>query len=772
MTTLEMPAVPAEVVRAVVEALRQAGGGTDPADPAVPAGPAAVAEALLLAAQLRLGPADRLGAGLARPPADSEPAEVPAVPVAPVPTDPLLVPAGPKAPATDYALSDGQRGGLPADARHLTLTSSLAVLRALRLLRLRRPGPAAAELDEPATADRSAGGRWEVVLRPPQTRWPDIAVVLDDSPLASMWSPVLAELQSVLHQLGAFREVQLCQLQPGDADERGADKPVLRRWPVAAAAGVAGRPVRGLADPTGRRIIVLLTDGSGAGWRDGTRQELLAYWARHSPVAVVSTVPERLWAPGGLRSVFAEVQAPGPLRANRCWSVRAGRFHPEQISERVRRLPIPVVDCGPRRLGALATLVAGERRWTPMRLLAEPAARRAGTGTGGGRAAAPVGAERVAQFRSRAEPKTFQTLLYLSWVPLLEPLVERVVERVLPEPHWLNRFEILHSDLVAPILDDRGIRAYRFHEGVRSALNRRANPLLRSAVHTELFGYATRELRWDPERVSALLAEPDNIALLAAVTGGMAESSPYRLRVGGGAEVAAMLYPASPVGAGPTRPVLRPFALAAPATPRLEAAAHDIADRCHADGALPSATVTLARGAELAALSAEDAVALTMDLLDRARGGLLLMLDLWPLADRRSWVAQRVAHLLVGAMAATDGPAVALAGPGGQLGALFGLFPRLAELIPPERVVSLPESAADDAFTVFSGYLRVRPSRRASHQAWRELDRQLRTDPAGFAAEEAGRALYVEVVRRWRHRTGGTEPVDLPDIPTSRGDSA
>ena len=787
MTTTRAPSAGwGAAVSAVAAALRLLDDRLEPATPVT------VADVLWLATQIR--PGRRMPAEEHRPPSEPVLPRIPEGLVGPRPK------AHPNIVRVPVIANPGVPSGPPGDLERppgveLRLDDQLGVLRALRPLRLRRPGPVHAELDEPATAERSAGGRWELVLRPDQTRWPDVAVVVDDSIFAPLWSAVLRELTDVLHRLGAFREVRLWQLReppvppaPTDVSEPtvGIREPMVVRW--AASTDSVARPARWLADPTGRRLILLVTDGSGASWQAaGTRRDLLARWAAVSPVAVISVVPDRLWSRGGLRTVLAEVQTPAPLRPNRSWSHRTGRFPANQPGGPPAHPLVPVVDCGPQRLSALAAMVAGRQQWAETRLLVPP---RIAIGT----EAATNATSMMLEFRSAAEPTAMRTLLHLSAVPLLEPLIDRAVHTMVPESSWQDRFEVLHSELVTPVPDGASVVGYRFRDGVRTELRRRINRLLHAAIRGDLLTYATRDLGWDESVVEALLEAPDDPTLLAAAmtsdpggpegqSGGAVLEQPARppgewpeFEVAAGIVTSPRGGPgdrsASVVElSGRAQGGLLPFALAGRSGLHIELAAGEIARDHRARGFLTTGRVEFTSGPELLARSAGTAGGATRHLVWKARGGLLLVRNPLALTARRSSaVAGDIVAVLVEAMRGPSETTVAFGGRLCQIQLLRRVFPQLAKELPETRIIELPDGDADRpavglAFAIFLGYLRIGCDRAAQERAWQELERREQIDSAAFSPEEAGRALCVEVVSRWERRAGPATGIESQDIP-------
>ncbi|MBP8538679.1 hypothetical protein GWI24_37590, partial [Streptomyces sp. MK37H] len=169
------------------------------------------------------------------------------------------------------------------------LHQELSIGRALRPLKQHRPNPLKREFDEAATATALAEtGLPDVVTRPARERWLDLALVIDDGMSMLLWRRLAVELRTVLQRSGAFRVVRVLGLHT-----RGGGAPALRARPYAPEAPLL--PTTALSDPSGHTLVLVVSDGVGAAWRDGRMGQVLARWAGLGPTAVVHALPPRLW---------------------------------------------------------------------------------------------------------------------------------------------------------------------------------------------------------------------------------------------------------------------------------------------------------------------------------------------------------------------------------------------------------------------------------------------------------------------------------------------
>jgi hypothetical protein len=324
------------------------------------------------------------------------------------------------------------------------LPGALRIARALRPLRRRVASqrPEDVVLDEVATAERAAQeGRWWPVTRPAMARWLDLTLVVDTGPSMVLWQPVIAAFTALLEQVGAFRMIRRRLL-----DTNGV--PSLR-------GGTPGTPVRDpreLLTSSGRAIMVVLTDGVGAGWREGLVSPVLARWGAAMPLAVVHLLPQRLWRRGGLGLHRAKLTVPKPLAPNRQWRVTLPDAWLEGDSTMpAGAVPVPVVELGARWLGWFAKLVTGtlggqasglvllgDDRPDTTDELAELAA------------TTPSASERVRDFLSIASPQAFRLATLLAAVPVSLPVARLVQAKLVPESGPADLAEVLSSGLLHP----------------------------------------------------------------------------------------------------------------------------------------------------------------------------------------------------------------------------------------------------------------------------------------------------------------------------------
>ena len=354
------------------------------------------------------------------------------------------------------------------DARSLREPLSLA--RALKpLLSLVAAGQSRT-LDEAATVEQIIEQQvWLPVLKPSLEPALELALVVDESVSMQIWQRTIADLQRFLTHYGVFRDVRIWGLL---TDERG-------RVRVRPGIGKAGRrqslrQASELIDPSGRRLILVVTDCVGNLWRDGMIQPVLKLWAASGPMAIVQMLPEWLWS--RTRLGFASpvrLRAALPGIPNQQLEVRD--LSPWDEVDLVAGVKVPVVTLEPEPFGAWAQMMMGKgNAWTAGVVL-EPEV------TGQSeinlfQTAELSAEERVQQFRVTASPIARRLASLLAAAPVISlPVVRIIQERLLAESRQVHVAEVFLGGLLKPlveILPETNVDRvpYEFLDGVRDLL--------------------------------------------------------------------------------------------------------------------------------------------------------------------------------------------------------------------------------------------------------------------------------------------------------------
>ncbi|MFC9603024.1 SAV_2336 N-terminal domain-related protein [Streptomyces niveus] len=368
------------------------------------------------------------------------------------------------------------------------LSGLLGLQRALRPLRgYRPPVPPVlgVELDEEATAERSAAdGFLRPVRRPAAHREAEIQLLMDASPTASVWQPTLERLRQACERLGAFRDVQVHYLHQGpDGSAMAGTGPDPNQTRL--------RPADQHRDVTGRRLTLVISDCVGPLWQSGGAQRLLHRWAESSQIAVVQPLPPRLWDRTALPAdPGLLVHEPGVGRGMRFVADEThGRAAPPAGAR-----PVPVLLPTDRVLGGWAQLLGGTGTrtmrgaagWVLPRHPAQP-----DSGPYGG---ARTPQARLRDFRAGASPGALELAVHLAAVPLYLPVMQLVQEALLPDTGPMQLAEVLLGGLLERLPDTADVPGprYDFAPGVRELLLEMLDQGAAELVLKYLSEYVTR----------------------------------------------------------------------------------------------------------------------------------------------------------------------------------------------------------------------------------------------------------------------------------------
>jgi DivIVA domain-containing protein len=478
-----------------------------------------VAEALWLATYLPAATAPaaaevRAAAAAAAPvPDDAEPTADPS-PSHPPPPPMSPEPDGPRTPLFRREDEPEEIGGLaaaPVRVRSATaIPQQRQLTRALRPIKRMVESTRRVELDEEATVRRIAEQNlWLPALRPARDRWLDLAVVIEAG-ASGIWDQLGHELVALLRRLGAFRNVRVRYLR-----EDAAGTPWISAVHATDAAGL--RSPGELVDPTGRLLVLVVSDCVGTLWRNGKAPAMVRRWARSGPVAILQPLPERMWSRTSAGPVQGRLRSPGPgaahdrLTFTSYVSTRGGGARSQ--------IPVPILEIDAAWLNPWARFVAGA---TDNGIDATVTVAMS-DGRPGLTPAPPTlsAEERVVGFRAQASAEAYRLAGYLSAAPLSLPVMRTVQAVMLPGTPTAVLAEVLYSGLVVPVdagSDGRAEeRFYDFVDGTRDVLLGTLRRHEAERVIDEVSAFI--EQRWDtpgPE-LPAALPIPDGQLTLSAV---------------------------------------------------------------------------------------------------------------------------------------------------------------------------------------------------------------------------------------------------------------
>jgi hypothetical protein len=299
------------------------------------------------------------------------------------------------------------------------------------------------EIDQAATVARIAEAEarlWLAVLRPALVRWFDVALVVDAGPSMAVWKPTVAGLQHLLQRQGAFRDVRIWTLDTHTADS-------VRLYAGAGGTATPSRPANPaeLVDPSGRRLVLVVSDCVSRAWRSPGISKFLTGLGAHHHVAIVQPLPQRLWRRSALRNavpVWLRSALPGAPNAR----LHTTPCDPWAFETAPGGLGVPVIALEPEAFATWAQFVVGAGEARTFGILLPPQGLppvRRGTGR-------PLGPEERLRVAGGYLSPTAQRLVgYLAAVPdITLPVIRLIQRKMLLDTHPEHLAEVLLSGLL------------------------------------------------------------------------------------------------------------------------------------------------------------------------------------------------------------------------------------------------------------------------------------------------------------------------------------
>ncbi|MDJ0682278.1 MAG: SAV_2336 N-terminal domain-related protein, partial [Xenococcaceae cyanobacterium MO_167.B52] len=213
-------------------------------------------------------------------------------------------------------------------------------------------------LDEIATVNRIAEELVYIpVLKSEDQLWLDLALIIDESHSMLIWRNTIEELTRMFKSYGIFRDVRVWGLQSEDEG---------RKIQLFSRTGNNKRLAESkeIIDPTGRRVVLIVSDCVSSIWRKGTMLPLLQSWTEKQPLAILQMLPEWMWrrsalnlgTPVGFKSsivgiVNKELSLHKPLRRIR---IRRTAFQIEEQSK------VPVINLNGESINQWSQMLIGK----------------------------------------------------------------------------------------------------------------------------------------------------------------------------------------------------------------------------------------------------------------------------------------------------------------------------------------------------------------------------------------------------------------------------
>jgi AAA-like domain len=372
-------------------------------------------------------------------------------------------------PRNDSSKSSGLSIRVP-DAS--SLREPLMLARALKPLMRRVASGRELVLDEVATIQQIADqGLWIPILKPTLEPWLDLDLVVDESISMQIWRHTIKELERLLKNYGIFRDVRVWGLMTDDNQQVK-----IRRCIGATAKNQSPRSPKELIDPSGRRLVLVVSDCVSSLWRSGKVTPVLEMWAKQGTMAIIQMLPKWMWkrtALGWATEVWLRALTPGVF--NQHLIAQEVYLSWDEVDEE-RVVKVPVFTLERDRAEIWAQMLAGKGSiWTSGYLFKLDTANRKESGlfnfTGDWSAE-----NRVQGFRVTASPMARKLAGLLASAPVITlPIVRLIQETFLKDSLQVNVAEVFLGGLLKPLSEINAETnpdsvQYGFMDGVRELL--------------------------------------------------------------------------------------------------------------------------------------------------------------------------------------------------------------------------------------------------------------------------------------------------------------
>ncbi|MGL4500613.1 MAG: SAV_2336 N-terminal domain-related protein, partial [Planktothrix sp.] len=410
-----------------------------------------------------------------------------------------------------------------------SLREPLTLARALKPLMRRVASGQGWVLDEVATTQQIAEKNiWIPILKPTLEPWLDLDLVVDESISMHIWRSTINELEKLLKNYGIFRDVRIWGLLGDDPE-----KIQIRRGIGATAKNQSPRSPKELIDPSGRRLVLVVSDCVSSLWRSGKFTPVLELWAKQGLMAIVQMLPKWMWETTAL-AWASEVRLRG---------LHPGAFNQNLIAEYLsfwdevdekRGVKVPVFTLEPEPALNWAQVLAGKGNVSVAGYVFDldlvPVEQERRLLNFGGDSSAE---SRVQGFRVTASPMARRLAGLLASAPVITlPIVRLIQETLLKESRQVNVAEVFLGGLLEPLSEIKAETnpdyvKYDFIEGVRELFLESVPSDYALTVIDEVSKYVAKKLDFSVEYFGAILRNPrqvedgeiaDNMKAFATVT--------------------------------------------------------------------------------------------------------------------------------------------------------------------------------------------------------------------------------------------------------------
>jgi formylglycine-generating enzyme required for sulfatase activity len=340
-----------------------------------------------------------------------------------------------------------------------SLREPLSLAQALKPLMRRVESGKKTVLDEITTSERTAAeGICIPVLKSEPEPWLDLALVIDESKSMLLWRHTIGELKRLLEHYGAFRDVRTWGLIL--VSEQKGQQSIRIRPGIGETANEQrfGSPSE-LIDPSGRRLVLVVSDCVAAMWRDGTVTPALKIWAKSQPLAIVQMLPDWLWLRTGLGAgASVRLGSLSPGVANQHLLIKELLLWKDFNLE--TGIKIPVLTLEPEVALIWSQMVAGKSQAIPSgfvfpsQLESQLKADTKLSTTSKSSISQLKAEDRVYRFRMTASPMARKLAGLLAAAPVINlPVVRLIQETMLPKSRQVHVAEVFLGGLLKPLTE-------------------------------------------------------------------------------------------------------------------------------------------------------------------------------------------------------------------------------------------------------------------------------------------------------------------------------
>ncbi|MBN4005426.1 SAV_2336 N-terminal domain-related protein [Nostoc sp. LPT] len=301
-------------------------------------------------------------------------------------------------------------------------------------------------LDEAATVQRIAEEHIFIpILKAEPEPWLDLALVIDESHSMLIWGHTIGELKELFKKYGIFRDIRIWGLQP---DEAGNNLQLFSRM----GSNKRLTEPKEIIDPTGRRLILIVSDCVSNIWRKGMMFPVLKDWTQKQPLVILQMLPEWMW-----RRTALDLGTPVAFKssimgvANQELSLHKPLRRSRSIGFKVEeRSKIPVITLDKEHAAQWSQMLVGKADalvsgylLPPKLEIEDPSLQRQQNTSDA--------AERVQNFRMTTSPLGRELAGLLAASPVINlPVVRLIQESLLPKSNQVQVAEVFLGGLLRP----------------------------------------------------------------------------------------------------------------------------------------------------------------------------------------------------------------------------------------------------------------------------------------------------------------------------------